>query len=120
MVLIWVWSYLGFHIQSKWAQGGDKKRFSGFESRIDADDSRSHVLVKQQTFSDGLKKTEPHNVQSLRCHSIRSENTERGNTDGEALPTIKNLGLELQSFRLEREKALCKSMLFRSGTSKAP
>lgn len=98
LVIIGVWSYLGFHIQSKWAHGEDNEVFSGFESRIDADqDLRSHVLVKDQTVSDRLKKTEPHNIQSLKFYSSHSQNTERENTDGEALSTIKKPGLELKS-----------------------
>lgn len=98
LVIIGVWSYLGFHIQSKWAHGGDNEGFSGFESIVDADqDLRSHVLVKGQTVSDRLKKTEPRNMQSLRFHSSHSQNSERGNADGEALSTLKKPGLELKS-----------------------
>lgn len=98
LVIIGLWSYLGFHIQSKWAHSGDREGFSGFESRVDAgQDLGSHLLVKDQAVFDGVKKTEPHNVQSLSFNSSRSKNTERRNTDGEVLSTIKKPGLERKS-----------------------
>jgi len=63
LVIIGLWSYLWFHIQSKWAHSGDREGFSEFESRVDVDqDLGSHLLVKDHVVFDGVKKTEPHNV----------------------------------------------------------
>ncbi|KAH9294539.1 hypothetical protein KI387_040254, partial [Taxus chinensis] len=62
LVMIAIWSYLGFHVQSKWAHsganGGDQ-RFTAFGSRDEVDDQdlRSHVSAEDQGFKklDSIK-----------------------------------------------------------------
>ncbi|XP_057849426.2 uncharacterized protein LOC131060266 isoform X1 [Cryptomeria japonica] len=51
LVVIGIWSYLGFHVQSKWAHSGandENQGLTAFGSRVEVDqDLRSHVSVDE-------------------------------------------------------------------------
>eukprot|EP01018_Ginkgo_biloba_P021110 Gb_25765 [translate_table: standard] len=96
LMMIGVWSYLGFHIQSKWAHDGEKEGFTTFGSRVEVEQElRSHVLTEDRPLLSGLKKMDPLQESSIRSSSL--EHMEKDKINGKLFPSFHTPGLGFQS-----------------------
>ncbi|KAF8393322.1 hypothetical protein HHK36_021563 [Tetracentron sinense] len=117
LILITLWAYLGFYVQSKWAHGDNKEDLIGYRSKPSTDSSEAD----QDHGSDLVA-----NIDSLAVKNASSEN-QLG--DGEKLTDLKNIDVVLakkgsrvssrQSTSLRKRKKKKRSTTERSLNSKS-